>query len=160
MKEKVVISAGSIVWTCIVFLFLCSLILHLLSRGLETISIIFSACLVIWCLACLWYAPMYISLSADTLSIHRSLCIKDIPVSEIKSVHLHQPTMAERRLCGSGGMFGYWGWFFERPVGKYFAYYGKASDCFLVELRNGRKYLLGCRNAPAIVKALTTELKK
>ncbi|MBE6230681.1 MAG: hypothetical protein E7119_08940 [Bacteroidales bacterium] len=40
--------------------------------------------------------------------------------------------------------------FHEHDSGKYFAYYGRSSDCFLVELKDGRKYLLGCKNAPLI----------
>lgn len=54
--------------------------------------------------------------------------------------------MAEKRICGSGGWFGYYGWFREPTIGKYFAYYGKASDCFLVRLKNGKNYVLGCED--------------
>ncbi len=50
--------------------------------------------------------------------------------------------MAERKICRSGGFFGYWGWLSEPSIGKYFAYYGKASDCSLVELKNGKRYLI------------------
>ena len=59
--------------------------------------------------------------------------------------------MGERRVCGSGGWFGYWGWFHDRELGRYFAYYGKSSDCFLVRLRNGRNYVIGCQNSQTIV---------
>ena len=36
----------------------------------------------------------------------------------------------------------------------FFAYYGKAFDCFLVVLKDGRKYLLGCQDAPEMVEAI------
>ena len=36
----------------------------------------------------------------------------------------------------------------------FFAYYGKASDCFLVILKNGKKYMLGCQEAPEMVEAV------
>ncbi len=68
------------------------------------------------------------------------------------------PTMAERRICGSGGFFGYWGWFKEPSIGKYFAYYGKASDCFLVELKDGKKYLIGCSNPSEVVSYINSRL--
>ena len=70
----------------------------------------------------LFYMPMSITCSADELLIQRSLRIKSIPLSDIQSVKLCPPTMAEHRLCGSGGWFGYWGWFSEPSIGKYFAY--------------------------------------
>ncbi len=68
--------------------------------------------------------------------------------------------MGTRRIAGSGGFMGYWGWFREGDIGKYFAYYGKASDCFLVTLRNGRRYMLGCNDAPEMVAAIQKELGK
>ena len=94
---------------------------------------------------------MSISVDDKYLSVNRSLWPKRIPLNEIASIALCSPTMAERRICGSGGWFGYWGWFGERDLGKYFAYYGKASDCFLVTLKNGRKYMLGCKDPQSIV---------
>ena len=50
--------------------------------------------------------------------------------------------MGARRLFGSGGFFGYWGIFKEGDVGRYAAYFGKASDCFLVRMKNGDKYVV------------------
>ena len=116
------------------------------------------ACLILLCATALLYMPMSISVDDANLNINRSLRIKSIPLKEIKSVKLCPPTMAEKRICGSGGWFGYWGWFSEQSIGKYFAYYGKASDCFLIELKNGKKYLLGCNDAPEIVKYIAERI--
>lgn len=80
-------------------------------------------------------------------------------MADIADVKLCPPTMAARRIVGSGGWFGYYGWFSERDLGRYFAYYGKASDCFLVTLRDGRKYMLGCDDAPAMVEAIKDKMK-
>lgn len=66
--------------------------------------------------------------------------------------------MGEKRIFGSGGFFGWYGWFSEADLGKYFAYYGKASDCFLVTLKNGRKYMLGCADAPAMVAEIRSNI--
>ena len=81
-------------------------------------------------------------------------------MTEVASVKLCPPTMGAIRICGSGGFLGYWGWFQERDLGKYFAYYGKASDCFLVTLTDGRKYILGCQNAPEMVEYIAKQIKK
>ena len=69
------------------------------------------------------------------------------------------PTMAKKRICGSGGWFGYYGWFSEPSIGKYFAYYGKASDCFLVTLKDGKKYVLGCESPDEMVEVINKLIK-
>ncbi len=88
----------------------------------------------------------------------RPLKIKTIPISEISDVKLCSPAMGAIRICGSGGWFGWYGWFKENDLGKYFAYYGKASDCFLVSLKDGRKYMLGCKDAPEMVDAIKSRV--
>lgn len=107
----------------------------------------------------LLYMPISITVDNECLKINRLLLTKSIPVTDIAEVRLCQPTMAARRICGSGGWFGWYGWFYERDLGKYFAYYGKASDCFLVTLKNGRKYMLGCADAPAMVVKINSMQK-
>lgn len=119
---------------------------------------VIGASLILLCGAALFYMPMSISVDDNNLNINRSLKIKSIPLKEIMSVKLCPPTMAEKRICGSGGWFGYWGWFSEPSIGKYFAYYGKASDCFLVELKNRKNYLIGCADAPEMVEFITSKL--
>jgi hypothetical protein len=39
------------------------------------------------------------------------------------------------------------------------AYYGKASDCFLIRLDNGKKYVLGCKDADAMVDYIQKQIK-
>ncbi len=106
----------------------------------------------------LFYMPVSISVDGRYLMINRLLRVKRILVKDISSVMLCQPTIAERRVCGSGGWFGYWGRFREPSIGNYFAYYGKASDCFIVALKNGRKYLLGCENPKLIVDYINSNI--
>ena len=115
--------------------------------------------LVILCITALLYMPLSISVKEDCLNINRPFKIKSIPLSQIASVKLCPPTMAKRRICGSGGWFGYYGWFNEPSIGKYFAYYGKATDCFLVTLKDGKKYLLGCEKPNEIVTFILNKTK-
>lgn len=108
----------------------------------------------------LYFMPMSIGADENAIYINRSLKIKTIPMADVVEVKLCPPTMGAIRICGSGGFLGYWGWFSERDLGKYFAYYGKSSDCFLVVLSNGRKYILGCQNAPEMVEYIAKQIKK
>lgn len=43
---------------------------------------------------------------------------------------------------------------------QYFACYGRSSDCFLVELKDGRKYMLECKNPHKMVEYVNGYLKK
>ena len=103
---------------------------------------------------------MSIGADENAIYINRSLKIKTIPMTDVMEVKLCPPTMGAIRICGSGGFLGHWGWFKERDLGKYFAYYGKSSDCFLVTLTNGGKYILGCQNAPEMVEYIAKQIKK
>lgn len=111
------------------------------------------------CLLGLYYSPISLRVTDTAVEVMRSLKIKEIPFSDVKEVRLLSPTMGAIRLCGSGGFMGYWGWFREGDLGKYFAYYGKASDCFLVVLKNGRKYMLGCKDAPEVVEVIRERMQ-
>lgn len=115
--------------------------------------------IVILFLSTLCFMPLSISLDSKSLNINRPLKIKSIQFTDIDKVKLCAPTMGAKRICGSGGWFGWYGWFSEKDLGKYFAYYGKASDCFLVTLKDGRKYMLGCKDAPEMVAAIQGKLK-
>ena len=86
--------------------------------------------------------------------------VRCIPLDEIEAVKICEPTMSEHRICGSGGYFGYFGWFREPSIGKYFAYYGKASEPFLIRLKSGRQYMLGCRDAREMAETLGKTLEK
>lgn len=157
MKHKVKISAYCFGVSSLSIVILLVVAVCAILRG-NPLWFFLCAMVCIFCLAALFYAPMSISADNSNLSIHRSLRIKDIPLSDIAEIRLCQPTMAARRICGSGGFLGYWGWFSERDLGRYFAYYGKASDCFLVTLRNGKRYMLGCTSPAEMVDFVTRNL--
>lgn len=124
----------------------------------DIVLYMIGAILTIGLILALFYMPVSISVDDRYLMINRLLRVKHILVKDIASVMLRQPTMAERRVCGSGGWFGYWGRFREPSIGNYFAYYGKASDCFIVTLKNGHKYLLGCENPKMIVDYINSNI--
>lgn len=160
MKSKVEFSTTSILISTLVILLFAAILFFFIYRHDAFLICFQTAFIAVMAIGALWYSPMYISVDNDALSIHRSLRIKDIPLNEIASIRLCPPTMGEQRICGSGGFFGYWGWFGERDLGRYFAYYGKASDCFFVTLKNGRKYMLGCSDPDAVVAAIEAKIDK
>jgi len=59
-----------------------------------------------------------------------------IPLTEIVSVQADPLAMnGSLRLCGSGGMFGFFGWFRNGRLGVYRAYCTDLSRCVVVKLR-------------------------
>ncbi|MDE5713283.1 MAG: PH domain-containing protein [Muribaculaceae bacterium] len=148
MKFTVKLSLYSILSSAMILIVLLVLLYN--SRNGWEICLVAGAIMTLL-LCALIYMPLSISVSGNELSVNRSFKVKTIRLSEIRTIELCQPTLAERRICGSNGIFGYWGWFREKDLGKYFAYYGKSSDCFLVRLKDGRQYMLGCENPQAIV---------
>ena len=150
MKQRVVLRTFSIVTSLICVAIFVALMF--IGNPPQYVQISLAVILVIMLLSGLFYMPMSVGANKTAIQINFSLRIKIIPMQDVKSVKICQPTMGAIRICGSSGFMGYWGWFKERDLGKYFAYYGRSRDCFLVELKNGRKYMLGCNNATQMVE--------
>ena len=159
MKRKVELSTYCRIISLLSTAVICGVFMYALKQpDHEWPVMILSIVVAGLVLSTLLYMPLSISVDDKKLNIHRPLLTKSIPIVDIADIKLCPPTMAAVRICGSGGWFGWYGWFRERDLGKYFAYYGKASDCFLVTLKNSRKYMLGCTDAPAMVNEIRSRL--
>lgn len=158
MKQKVKLSVYSIFITILSPIVLVALMAFELNRNHEVAAYVAAFGLVVLCVMALFYAPISISVADGCIKIKLPLRKKSIPLSNIKSVELCPPTMSEKRIFASGGWLGYWGKCSEPSIGEYFAYYGKASDCFLVKLKDGRKYMLGCENPSAMVQFIKSQM--
>ncbi len=159
MKKKVHLSGYSIFITAFITITSIAMTLYFAKRGETIMAVTVSTAIAVLYLSALIYMPLSIEANQQFLSIYRPLALKRIPLSQIKSVTACSPTMGVKRICGSGGFLGYWGWFSEHDTGKYFAYHGKSSDCFLITLYNGRKYMLGCKDAPAITTFISETIR-
>ena len=156
MRKRVNLSTYSTVITVLSIVILAGVLFVVFSDPESSLVARIGVVVIVllFCLSGLFYAPLAISIDDDALRVHRPLRSKVISLTDIVDARLCKPTMAERRLCGSGGFLGHWGRMYERDLGRYFAYYGKASDCFLVTLNDRRKYMLGCKDAPEMVAAI------
>lgn len=108
----------------------------------------------------LFFGAAYIKADCNNIILGSLLRGKKIPMGEVESVKLFQPTMGAIRVCASRGYMGYWGIFKEGDIGKYYGFYGKASDCFLVCLKNGEKYVLGCNQPKKMVDYIKSQISK
>ncbi len=114
------------------------------------LAAIVAVLLIFWSL----YAPLSISADEKEIRVHSPIKIHKIPMRQVVEVERFQPTMGSIRICGSGGFAGYWGIFKEGDVGRYTAYFGKSSDCFIIRLDNGDKYVLGCKDPEAMIDCI------
>ena len=103
--------------------------------------------------------PTQIIANPDYVIVKTYLRKRKILVRNIENVELFQPTMGSIRLLGSGGYCGYWGIFREGDIGRYAGYYGKSSECFLIRMKNGDKYVLGCQNPEEMVEYIQSQIK-
>ena len=115
MKQRVALSTYS--WIANIICFYLNLFFIFFNQPPRLIQLLLTVLLVVMSTVSLFYMPISISADKDTIYVNRSLKIKTIPMTI--------------RICGSGGFFGYWGWFKERDLGKYFAYYGRLSEFLL-----------------------------
>lgn len=159
MKKSVEISAYSFAISIISLSVMAAVTYFSFVRGAAGFAWILIAMIMLICLFSLFYMPLSVEVDGKYLYVNRPLKVKAIRLDNIVEVKLCPPTMGARRISGSGGWFGYWGRYTEGDLGEYFAYYGKASDCFLVTLRDCRKYMLGCKDAPEMVEAIKKIIK-
>lgn len=108
--------------------------------------------------AAAFWAPIYLESDDELLTVGSLLKKRQLAIGDMEDVELFQPTMGSYRLFASGGFVGYWGLFREGDIGRYMAYYGKASDCFLIRMKNGDKFVLGCDNPHEMVKYLNSKI--
>lgn len=157
MKSKVQLSKYACILTLIinVVLVVCCVVMFRETPGFWFVLGI----LLVLLFFGLLYGPARIVANPEYVIVKTYLRKHKILVRNIESVELFQPTMGAIRICASGGYFGYWGIFREGDIGRYVGFYGKASDCFLIKMKNGDKYILGCHNPHAMVDYIQNQLK-
>lgn len=156
MESKIRYSAFS--WIITVICLIALVAICFVAYGNDAAFYTLAAVLAILVFAGLYSAPLSIAADGDYIYIKKPLRTTKIRMDQVQSVELFQPTMGAIRICGSGGYFGYWGIFREGDIGRYSAAYGRASDCFLVRMKNGDKYVLGCSDPASMVDYINSHL--
>lgn len=108
----------------------------------------------------LYYCPVCVEADADSVKIHRLLSRpREFKYSDIEAADTCYPSAGGIRLCGSGGFFGYWGYFSDIIIGQYFGYYADRSQCFYIRLKCGRQYVASCENHVAMAAAIESHIE-
>lgn len=159
MTSKVRLSTYSFIISILTVGILLTLLFVTFNNSMIAFWIVVGATLFLLGMA-LVYAPLSVTADDRSLSVRSPLKRHSLPMADIEEIQLCPPTMGAIRLVGSGGFMGYWGIFREGDVGTYTAYYGKASDCFLVRMKNGNRYLIGCENPGEMVEEVKRKMGK
>ena len=154
MKSKVKFSGYVIILTILATVALVAGAYIYYCNGQYTGAVLMLIFLIVLVVFGLTYGPIMIQIEQNYIKVLSVFRTWKISVKEIDSVTLFQPTMGATRICASGGFMGFWGLYREGDVGNYVAFYGRASDCFMIRLKNGDNYLLGCENPQMIVDYL------
>lgn len=156
MVSKVKLSKYSLVITIVIFLILITSIVFIDDN--KTWYIVFSATVILLFFS-FRFGPIKIIANDDHVTIKCVIRSHTIKMADIEGVELFYPTIGSLRICGSGGFMGYWGYFRDGVIGGYAAYYGKPSECFLVRMKNGDKYVLGCENPDEMVTFINSKIQ-
>lgn len=158
MKSKVHFSLFCKIITIAVFAALIGATIS--SIGNTRDCAILSAITLLAIFSGLYYCPTAVSATTAGVTVHRCLSgDKVFRYSDIKKVDTFYPSAGGLRLCGSGGFFGYWGYFSDILIGQYFGYYADRNQCFYIVLKNNRQYVISCNNHTEMVKTIQQHLK-
>lgn len=157
MKSRVILSMYSVILTTFITSVMAAICVITFHEKVASYTMLAIALFMI--IITLIYAPLEIGADPDFVTVRSVTRRQRIPLSRIESVELFKPTLGAYRLFASGGFMGYWGLFREGDVGRYMAYYGKASDCFMIRMNNGDKYVLGCKNPDEMVEYIKSLIK-
>lgn len=157
MKQKIKFSSFSIITTAAVMVIFVIGVISVIDNPdkLITLGVIAG----ITTIAGAYYCPTSVEASETGIILHRLMSRpKEFSYDMIQSVESCYPSAGGIRLCGSGGFFGYWGYFSDIMIGTYFGYYGSRDNCMLLKLKNGHQYVIGGSNIPALVNFIQLHL--
>lgn len=103
-------------------------------------------------------APEYLESDGERLTLKTMMWRYRIPIDEITGVRTYLPGEDTRMVLCSCDFFGHWGVYRDRKTGYYRACYGRADEAFMITLRNGQHYLLGCDEASEMVGYIKSKM--
>jgi hypothetical protein len=108
------------------------------AESILGIMLPFSALCVPWL-----FRPQAYYIDNDALVVLRSVSNIKLPYSEINHIGIikAQDLKGMVRLFGSGGLFGYFGRFYNPKLGSVHLWIGSRKQLLMVTMKNGNKYL-------------------
>ncbi|MDE6083753.1 MAG: hypothetical protein K2G11_04630 [Muribaculaceae bacterium] len=146
MKQRIIISPFAIFLTFAITLTFAISAAGCFKKGDLPTAWTLTGCLLVILIPALFFAPVYTAADENGIYVRHPLRTSFYPLEEIAGIEVFSPSMAEKCIVGARGYFGYWGFFYDGGIKKYVACYGKASQCVLMTLKNGKKYVIGAEH--------------
>lgn len=156
-SQKTKWAMRSVISTILVIVLFVGLGCCFLISGKETLGICLFAALGAMCIGALCFCPMRVRTGNGILEVIFSFRNKTIPLGRIRKAVPYQVTMNFVRFFGSGGFFGWWGWFRNQELGRFMVYASELDHVFLVELEDGKKYIISCSDPTAMCDAINSK---
>lgn len=103
--------------------------------------------LLVLVLCAVYYCPLFMEVNHHYFYIVRLLRKKAIPLEEIAvAIPFDLKNKRPVRICGAGGFFGFWGWYYASGIGRLFLYATRLDNLLLIQLQSGRKYVVSCED--------------
>ena len=99
-----------------------------------------------------------ICVTGNQLLINRFFSPKKILLNDIASVELYSGSTRFLKVCGSGGMFGFYGWYKNQELGRFFIYATNLKELICITLMSGKKYMISCEDAQSMYKEINLRL--
>ncbi len=106
-------------------------------------------------LYCFAYTPIYIEVTEDALFIKRLIGTVVIHRKDIMAINAYKSNCAVRKF-GSGGLFGYLGWFYTGEIGNYFSYTTDENNQILIITKH-RKYVISCERREELLRKFISQ---
>jgi hypothetical protein len=102
------------------------------------------------------FAPLRFEVTPEAVVVKRLRRDVVIPRGEIREIRRLEAgrTGFTWRLCGSGGFFGWFGLFYNRGLGDFWAYAGNQDDLVVLTLADGTRIVMSPSPPDAFVNAV------
>lgn len=121
-----------------------------LLNNINTINITASVIILFICIAFFLQIPFNIKIEENKLKLNKIIGKLEININDIDEANILLGDMGIR-LFGSGGLFGFTGYFKNKKLGKYIAYVMDTNNKFYIKLKSGKTYVFSCDDPEQLV---------
>lgn len=125
-----------------------------------TVAIIAYAIILTVTMIAFWHIPLEVSVSNSFFRINFLLRKRVFPISDIKSAAVFNAS--KNFVCKEGirNYFGWWGKYYDKSFGILYVYASNIRQLMLVEMNDGKKYIVSCSDAPIMAQCINRRIGK
>jgi hypothetical protein len=107
------------------------------------------------------FAPLAVEVSSEAVVVKRLVRDVVIPLADVREIRRLESGQAGFmwRLCGCGGFLGWFGLFYSRGLGEFWAYAGNRADLVLLTRIDGTKIVVSADPPDAFVEVVQKSLQ-